>query len=65
MPGERGKRYGCMFYLDAIPDEHKELYKEFYDRYLPARAETEKRRQAKRACKLQIVQQQGSLFENQ
>lgn len=62
---ERGKRYSCMFYPDAIPDEQKELHKEFYDWYLPAREETEKRRQAKRARKLHIAQQQGSLFENQ
>lgn len=53
------------FTPDAIPDEQKELRKEFYDWYLPAREETEKRRQAIRARKLQIAQQQGSLFENQ
>jgi len=26
---ERGKRYGCMFHPDAIPEEEKELHKEF------------------------------------
>ncbi len=62
---ERWKRYGCMFHPDALPDEERELHKEFYDWYFQAREETEKRRQAIRARKLRIAQQQGSLFENQ